>query len=165
MLAMRFDEADLAANRAGKLSAAQQNRLRQMQQRTLLIGGVLFFFFTLIATTLLFAGANNAAPILSLIGALVVVCNAISIGMFGRQWMRLAADLRRGTVVAVQGPLERVIRPMGRTANYVLRIEKIHFPVSKDVFKNFRHEQGYILYSAPYAHVLLSAEPLNPQNP
>lgn len=160
MPALGFHSGDLAANRAGRLSEDQHGRLRAMRLRSGLIGGGLFLLFALIATGLLFVAQQHDTPILGLVGLLVTVANVIIVGMFGRGWMRLSADLRRGNVAATSGPMERVLRPAGRLHNYALRINGVEFVVNKETFKLFRHEIPYTLYSTPYSHILLAAEPL-----
>lgn len=160
MQALGFGDADLQANRAGTLSENQQGRLSRLQQRALMFGGAGFFGFALLATIFIFMGQQNETAILSFIGVMLTVCNAIYIGMFGRQWLRLAADKRNNQVEALQGQLERIIRPTGRINNYVVRVADTDFAVDKTVFKAFQHEARYRLYRAPHSYVLLAAERL-----
>lgn len=153
-----FDEADLDANRRGQLGEGQQQRLQRLQRRTLLIGVLGFWVFALVAAGLLTAG-QAGTPILTVLGILTTMLNAIFIGIFGRQWMRLRADVQSGTVQTLSGTLERVIRANGRMNNFVLRIEDEDLYVQKELFKLFRHEVDYHVYRAPRSRVLLAAEP------
>jgi hypothetical protein len=156
---MGFDEEDLAQNRAGKLGENQREHLQSLQNRALLIGIAGFFAFAFLATTLLFFGQENDTLILGLLGIFMTILNAIFLGMFGRQWMRLRADLSDNAVDKIQGRMERVVRPDGRMNNFLLRVEGQEFYTRKDLFKLFRHEVDYTLYRAPHSRVLLAAEP------
>ncbi len=155
---LRFDADDLRHNRAGQLSARQQQRLRAQAQRALLSGAALFFALTIVASVLLFWGLQNDSFILNVLGGFVVMLNAILIGLFARHFLRLQADQRAGVVRVARGPLLRVIRPVGRVGNYSLRVGDSEFTVNKEVFKLFRHQHIYVLYSAPNTRQLLAAE-------
>jgi hypothetical protein len=156
---MHFDENDLQHNRAGKLGENQRERLQGLQMRALLIGAGGFFAFALLATSFLFFAQENNSLILNLLGIFTTFINAIFIGIFGRQWMRLRADLSDDAVDLIQGQMERVLRPDSRMNNFLLRIEGEEFYIKKDLFRLFRHEVEYILYRAPHSRVLLAAEP------
>lgn len=161
MRPLGFSAADLQANHAGQIGAGQRERLQHLQRRVIFIGSGGFWGIAFLATMFIFFGQSNAVTILSFIGVMLTVINAIFVGMFARQWLRLSADLRDDHVEVVQGQLERVLRPAGRLNNYVLRVQDVDFAVQKDVFKLFRHETRYALYRAPHSRVLLAAEPLN----
>lgn len=157
---LRFDEQDLRYNRVGQLSERQRRRLQAQAQRTLLIGGACFIILTILASLLLFLGLQDDSFILNVLGGFIVMLNAILIGSFARHLLRLRADQRSGVVRVARGPLNRVIRPVGRIGNYSLRVGDTEFTVSKDLFKLFHHQQRYALYSTPYTAQLLSAEQL-----
>ena len=161
MAHLQFTQADLQANRQGQLGPDQQQRLQTTQQRTLLFGGGGFFLLALVASLLIFVGQQNASAPLSAAGVLMTIINAILIGTFGRQWMRLSRDLRSGQIQTLSGPLERVIRPGRQLNNYVLRIEQRDFAVKKDVFKLFQHEAPYAFYLSSASGMLLAAEPVS----
>lgn len=154
-----FDAADLAANRAGKLSAAQVDELTRLQGRTLLIGAGGFLGFGLVATIFLFFGSGEALWLLTFLGIFVTFLNAIFVGMLARQWMRLRADIDGGTIDIIEGELERVVLPDKRVGNYLLRIDDNEFYVKKNVFQLFRHEVDYRFYRTLHSRVLLAAEP------
>jgi len=159
MQVMNFTDDDLQANQAGQLGDGQIDRLQRLQQRTLLTGGGAFFVLTLVATGFLFMGGQNESVIFTVIGISFTVINAITVGLFGRNWMRLSADIRSGTVQRIAGELERVVKP-GQVSQYVLRVEDFTFDVKKEVFKEFRHEINYAFYRVPHSGILLGAEPL-----
>jgi hypothetical protein len=156
---LNFTLDDLENNRSGKLSAAQQQHLKSLQTRLLMIGSGVFFALAFLATLFLFGGQSASSGILTLIGFLLTGLNAIVMGMFGRQWMRLNADLRGDSIDMIGGKLERILRPTGRINNYVLRVSQTDFAVNKDTFKAFQHEAPYRMYRTRHSRILLSAEP------
>lgn len=156
---MGFTSQDLRANEAGELGATQRQRLARLRQRAIGIGGAVFCVFVLIATVFLYLGQANDSGILTALGILLTLLNAVALGMFARHWMRLNADLNDNRVQAVRGELERIVKPSGQLSNYILRLEGNDFEVTKEVFKLFRHEVTYTFYCAPRSGVLLAARP------
>lgn len=154
-----FDAAALAANRQGELSAAQRDRLRRSQRRLIGIGLGAFFGLALAATLSLFTAQTAAAPLMSLVGLLLTLINALLVGLFARQWLRLSADLRGQQVEVLSGQLERVIKATGRMNNFILRIEGHDLAVNKEIFKAFQHQARYRVYRTRHSQLLLSAEP------
>ncbi len=159
MQPLDFTRADLEANQNGQLGANQRDRLRGLQRRALLVGSAGFVAFALSATTFIYFGQVNDALILSLIGMFLTLLNALFVGIFGRQWMRLQSDLRTNSVEVLSGTLERVVKASGRANNFMLRVDDAEFYVKKETFNLFRHEQPYHFYRAPHSQVLLAAEP------
>jgi hypothetical protein len=157
---MGFTKVDLEANQQGNLSSAQADKLKRSRQRNTIIGAVLFFVFVIVATVMIFLGQQNENSILSLVGAVLAMINAIMIGMIGRSYMRTSVDLRDGNVEMLEGELERIVRPGRQQDSYLLRIDDASLYVTKDVFIQFRHEATYRLYRSRISGVLLSAEPL-----
>ncbi len=155
---LRFRPEDLEANRTGQLSDLQTYQLRVSRRRSMLIGLGMALVFAFIASLFIYS-SRNGSQILLLIGIGVTLCNAALLGVFGRHWVRLSADIRRGQVVTHTGPLERIIKPMTRRVfNYVIRVEDAELFVPKETFEAFEHEQVYTLYRAPHTGTLLSAE-------
>jgi hypothetical protein len=134
-------------------------RLRGLQRRALLIGLAGFLVFAFSATTFLYFGQANSSLVLSLVGIFLTLLNALFVGMFGRQWMRLQSDLRAGSVEIIQGELERIVKAGGRANNFLLRVDDAEFYVKKETFNLFRHEEPYRFYRAAHSQVLLAAEP------
>ena len=157
---MNFTSDDLEANQQGNLSSVQANKIRQTRQRNVSIGGGVFVVIVLIATILIFLGQQNESIILSAIGMLLTVINAIMVGMVGQSYLRTSADLRDGNVEVLEGELERIVRPGRQQDSYLLRIDGVSLYVSKDIFIQFRHETSYRIYRTRLSGVLLSAEPL-----
>lgn len=157
---MGFTVVDLEANRQGNLSSAQADNLKQTRQRNTLIGAGLFFVIVIVATIMIFVGQQNQSIILSAIGGLLTVINAIMMGMIGRSYMRTSADLRDGNIDMLEGELERIVRPSRQQDNYLLRLNNVSLYVTKEIFIQFRHETPYRIYRTRFSSVLLSAEPL-----
>jgi len=157
---MGFTSADLEANQQGNLSSAQANKLKKTRQRNTIIGGVLFFVIVIVATVMIFLGQQNENVILSLVGAILTVTNAMMIGMVGRSYLRTSVDLRDGNVETLEGELERIVRPGRQQDSYLLRVNGVSLYVTKDIFIQFRHEIPYRLYRSRISGILLSAEPL-----
>ena len=158
MTALKFTTDDLAANREGRLSAAQRVRLRRDRRRAVWIGVALVVVVVLVATALLYAGQVNGTPVLTFIGVAVTVCSAVVSGMLVRNWYRLTSDLDGGMVQVLAGTMQHTVRVTGRVAVYVLKIDGHELTVTKSVFLSLRNGGDYRLYRTPAARVLLSAE-------
>lgn len=157
-----FSVDDLAANRAGRLSAAQLNRLRARQRRAALVVGGLVWFGALAATAFLFVGRREDNLILTLIGIAITICCAAASAVFARYGLRLNADIRAGQADTFSGALERVIKPINRrVVMYLIRVGGAEVVVGKDAFKAFQHGAPYRLYRAHYSGVLLAVEQID----
>ena len=143
MKVMGFTQIDLEANREGNLSPGQADKLKQARKRNTIIGTALFFVLVIVATILIFIGQQNQSLILSAVGGLITVINAVMMGMIGRSYLKTSADLRDGNVEMLQGELERVVRPGRQRDNYLLRIDGVSLYVTKEIFIQFRHEATY----------------------
>ncbi len=158
MNALLFSPEDLEANRRGQLSRSQLERLRGIRRREAGVASLVFVVLVFCATVLLFLGQLSERPILFAIGSLLVLLNAVVVGLGGRAWMRLGGDMRADRVDALAGRLERVLR-RGRTGdNFILRVSGVELAVTKEVFRAFEHEARYRLYRASHSRLLLSAE-------
>ena len=164
MRAMRFDDADLEANRLGALSPAQAARLRQTRRRQTAIAALAFVALVILATSLIYAGQRSHNQILILSGWLLIALNAILVLSLGRAYMRLGSDMRAGSIESLTGPVERVLRRGRQGDSYLIRIADDSLPVSREVFLSFRHEASYRIYRTAYGRLLLSAEALDASN-
>ena len=153
-----FTSVDLEANRQGKLSHSQIERMKKMRQRSTLLATALFFAMVLGATILFYIGQVNRSVILFGVGATLTVINAIMVGRAGRAYMQLGSDLRAGQVEALTGEVERILRRGRASDGYLLRINGAELNVTKEVFIGFRHKAPYRIYRTGISHVLLSAE-------
>ncbi len=156
---LRFSEADLRANRQGRLSEAQAARLHQARRRASLLAALLFCALVIVASLLLYSGQARGKPLLSMTGSLLIVVNALLSGFAGRSWMRTGSDLRAGAVEALAGDVERVLRRGPAGDRYLLRINGDSLAVSRDVFLGFQHAAPYRIYRSSHSRQLLSAEP------
>jgi hypothetical protein len=163
--AMDFTMTEIDLNRGRELSERQRAKLQRIQRRTLLVGAGVFFMLAFVAALMIYIGQRNQQIVFSLIGVLATVLNAIILGLLARGYLRLSADLREKQPIEIyEGHLERVLRPNGQVNNYVLRVYNRDFPVTKEVFKQFRHGKVYSLYATLHANVLISAECLSDPN-
>jgi hypothetical protein len=159
MQPMGFNPDDLEANRGGHLGAQQRERLQGLQTRALLIGGCGFWGIGVVAAIFFYFAQVNESLVLQLMGIFLTLINALFVGMYGRQWMLLNADIRNANVEVISGTMERVVKADGRMNNFLLRLDGNDFYVKKELFKLFRHEVPYRIYRTPHAKILLAAEP------
>lgn len=157
--ALNFSADDLAANRAGRLSEAQRERLNRGWRRTLWIVIGLVVLFGLIATTLLFLAQQQGSAILTGIGIIITVINAMIVGLGAQSYLRTSSDLRGGRVVAVSGVVGHTIRVSGRVLTYVLKVDGQEMLVAKPVFYAVEDGKLYHFYRVPSSKTLLTAEP------
>ncbi len=160
MSAMDFTSADLEANRRGDLSPAQAAMLNRNRRRQIAIAMTLFPLLVIAATILLYLGQINNNAILGGAGALMILLNALLVGIIGRSYMRLSQDLQAGNVDKLTGEVERVLQRGRQSDTYLLRINGDNLQVSQDIFRSFRHQALYRIYRANHSGLLLSAEPL-----
>lgn len=160
MAAVGFNEADLAANRAGMLSDGQRQKLRAMQRRAVGVGGGAVIVLVFVATGFLYGGRQTDSGILTLVGIGLTFSSTLIMGLFTRHWLRLNADLSSGQVGVLSGKVERIIRVSGRVTTFVLKIGDDRLPLSHEMLKGFEHDRPYRLYRTAYTRLLLSAERL-----
>ncbi len=156
--ALSFTDADLAANRDGRLTDAQIARLRRSWRRTLWITVAIVVIGGLAATTFLFLGQRSDSAILTLLGIIITVINAATVGLGAQSYLRLSRDVSAARVTAISGVVSHTIRVSGRVATYVLKLDQQEIVVSKPVFFAVEDRKAYRLYRAPNTKTLLSGE-------
>jgi len=156
---LNFSAEDLDANRAGRLSEAQTQRLTRNWRRTLWIVIGLVILLGLAATTILFVAQRNGSSVLSIIGVLVTVINAAIVGLGAQSYLRTSNDLKGGRVSEISGVVSHTIRVSGRVATYILKVGDQNVVVSRMVFFAVEDGKPYRFYRAPSSKTLLSAEP------
>ena len=156
---LNFSADDLEANRAGRMSEAQQQRLTRGWRRTLWIVIGLVIVFGLAATTILFVAQRNNSPVLNVIGVLLTVINAGIVGLGAQSYLRTSSDLKGGRVTTISGSVSHTIRVSGRVATYILKVGDQSIVVSRLVFFAVEDGKAYHFYRAPSSKTLLSAEP------
>ena len=157
--ALGFTDADLAANRDGRLTDAQIARLRRNWRRTLWITIGIVVIGGLAATIFLFIGQRNDSAILTLLGIIITVINAATVGLGAQSYLRLSRDVNAARVSAISGVVSHTIRVSGRVATYVLKLDEQEIVVPKPVFFAVEDGKAYRLYRAPNTKTLLSGEP------
>jgi len=155
---LNFTNEDLKDNRQGKLSAEQADRIKSIRQRNVIIGAVVFSVLVIVATVFIFLGQQNQNTILSFVGGILTVVNAVLMGMMGRSYMRTSADLRDGGVQILEGKLERIVKRGRRGDNYMIRIDEASLYVTQEIFLQLQHKKPYRVYRTRLSGMLLSAE-------
>lgn len=158
--ALRFDAADLQANREGRLSPRQALALRTGWRRTLALHIGLLLAITLGATIVLFVGWRYDSPVLTVIGIALTVCNAFVLGLLAQATMRFRGDTSGAPLRVLHGRVERTLRvnERARSAAYFVRVEGSEIRVNKPVFNAFAEGGQYRVYRAPASGQVLSAE-------
>jgi hypothetical protein len=152
---------DLAANREGRLSERQRERLRAARRHSARVVVAILVLVGIAAAVLLYVGQSNGSTILSFVGIGVTVCNAALMGVLVRNYARLTADIDGGRVDALEGSVHHTIRVNGRLATYILSVTEIELSVAKPVFLAVPEGAGVRFYRTPAAKTLLSAEILD----
>lgn len=158
--ALGFSADDLAANRAGRLSEAQDRRLRTGWRRQLIVTVILVIALMLGATVVLFIGQRGDSAALTFIGVLLTVINAGVVGLAAQNYLRVSGDRARGGVLATSGAITRTLRVVsGRVTVCIVKVNGEDVIVSKPVFNAFEEGKRYTLYRTPVSKTLLSVEP------
>jgi hypothetical protein len=160
-----FTEADLAANRLGKLSDRQRGKLAAQQREWLIPalvtigGGTILVFFTIV-------GIDADTSNLRLAFALIIV--AFLVGYLAYEWVkwsRLKTDLTNVIVLESQGRLEPITYSGKSSPYYFIRVKDVKFPIDEVLFNlltDLAEDYPYcVVYYAPQSHVLLSFEVLD----
>jgi hypothetical protein len=155
--ALGFTADDLAANREGRLSAAQQERLRRASRRFLVIGIISIIAIGLGAAVLIFIAQQNNSAILYLIGVVLTIVNAAIVGLLVQNRLRSQSDLSHPVRVD-EGIVNRTLRISGRTPAYILKLKDERIIVNKPTFNAFIEGAVYRLYRAASSKAVLSAE-------
>lgn len=155
--ALQFTEEDIAANREGSLSPAQQARLRRGFRRTLIAGIIGIIVIGLGATTLIFLGQQNNSMVLVVLGIALTVLNAFIVGFLVRSRLRLQSDLTH-PVKMQDGIVSRTLRISGRSPTYILKFEGDEIIVNKVTFNAFIDGAVYKLYRTAASETLITAE-------
>jgi hypothetical protein len=159
-----FDQEELDANRQGRLTIRQRNRVFT-RQRALIIAMLLITVFIgvvsaiVIIAVLTQADASIVAGILAVIGEIITVVLAYVVWYLRQRYRRF---LRPGYVDRISGPvtcyqLKERSNEATHTSYYV-RINAMEFEVPEAALGEFQDGQPYDIYYAPQRPGLLSAE-------
>ncbi|MEP7290814.1 MAG: hypothetical protein ABI835_03475 [Chloroflexota bacterium] len=155
---LSFTDEDLLANRSGRLSEGQKQRLTRISRRTLAILAGIVVVVGLAATLALFFAQRNGSAVLSLIGVLLTVINAVIVGIGAQGYLRTSSDVRGGKVTEISGVVSHTVRVSGRVAAYVLKLDGQEIIVPKPVFFAVEDGKHYRFYRAAASKTLLAAE-------
>ena len=156
MAALKFDEDDLAVNRAGNVSEGQYRRLRNQRDALLwpfagllVIGGV--------GGVIGFARVDPDSGLVIWIIFVIVAVGFVGTVLF-LTWINLAKDLGGGYVAAIEGRVQLDVKGKGNIIRYTVGIDYQFFPVDKATFLAFKNGDPYRIYFAPNTKTILSAE-------
>ncbi len=155
-----FDDDDLRQNRAGRLSAAQAQRLQSAQTKTgyglIGVAGLLSLLMLPIALGVASSGDILSGLIIGFIGLGIIG----ALVMISRQDARkLAADISDGQVKRALG-LVQCYTSGSKATRYNLRIDDLIFEnVPQSLYIGFKHLEPYTLYYTPNTLQIVAAEP------
>lgn len=167
--ALKFDEAELRANREGRLSPRQRSRVFYRRRRLMLSLALLTLLIGLLAASVilgLLPGATAEGIVLALGAEALTAALAFLLWIL---WQRYRSLLAPGLVHAVSGVVTcYVLRerqtdhvaggPASRTG-YYLRAGGQEFAVSEATLAAIEDGASYRLYYVARPHTLLSVEP------
>ncbi|MCY3719438.1 MAG: hypothetical protein OXG07_07770 [Anaerolineaceae bacterium] len=167
--ALKFDEAELRANREGRLSARQRNRVFARRRRLIVVLALLTLLIGLLAASVilgLLPGATAEGIVLALGAEALTAGLAFLLWIL---WQRFRALLAPGHVLCVSGPVSCYVlrerrtddiagRPGSRTG-YYLRVAEQEFAVSEAALAAIEDGAIYRLYYVARPATLLSMEP------
>lgn len=185
--ANRFSEAELEANRRGRISRAQHARLFRRAMEPLrysiavLAGWMIFLMIvhTLVPDLLLaliaayFGKAVGGAAVLITLGCL----GSLAVGLLvtSRTTFELWRDLREGKAARTEGRVEisrsseqgeGVARLHGeKVARYAYVVGRQRFEVDEEAKQALIAGQRYVIYHTPRSKLLLSVEPARGREP
>lgn len=155
--ALDFSTSDLAANREGRLTAHQIERLRaegHAFRRLLLIIGV--FAVVVAAPLLAFAGDSPEAPMLFLL--LMIVPGGLG-ALFAARLRGIQTAVGAGRVLAVEGLAETQTKvAMRGGAAYYVRIGEVEFFITRDLQQAFESGKPYRVFYTPKRRIIVSGE-------
>lgn len=157
-----YSIAELEANRAGRMTATQQERLREqllMGQRGVGEDITQFGFVLVVVIVLLYIANIPTMITMSLLAAAVLafgVFKYLETGML----RRVAADVESGRVGQIEGVVKLSARRRGPTAIYRLAIPSRRYrtQIEERVYRTLREGRTYRLYVAEVSGLLLSLE-------
>lgn len=160
MGALNFTEADLEANRGGKLSLTQSREFRSTNLRLALEGLIAVFgtlwFLNLVRTVN--TAPTEALPGIQVISAvIIVVLIAITVYVIRSENQKLNAGVWCATGRAC--PVK--MRPETGLYTYHIFFEDLDLLVSEAAYPCFKTDQPYRVYYLPHNHLIVTAEFLN----
>lgn len=163
MSAFAFDDDDLEANAAGKLTRRQIARLNR-EQLSYGLGGAFVLLLGIVTVTFV-AGAVNFAMMTLPVLVILIAVIAFFMGLSGWIWLRsrrLSADLLNLWVAEIEGRIELSVRAAQNAATYYLRIgdgeDSVRFTVKQAAFLALKNGDPYHIYYTRHSKRILSVE-------
>ncbi len=165
--AFEFDAADLAANRAGQLSAPQQERVTQLyrQYRRMALEvpvGIIVAIPIIYVISSLFVGWNLE----SFIGGVELALPALLVigGLAAIAVIRMLRNLKQGRIFNIQGQPTLQVEMVGDVPRvYHMQISRKKFHLPPEQGKLLNPDQDYrVYYLAFLTNVILSYEVVTP---
>jgi hypothetical protein len=162
--ALNFTEADLDANREGRMTPTQEKRLMNRKlfspgswQFQLLVGGGIIGL--LVSLLVLVSVLRIGMRPISLILLLLMIAIYAAMGWFyGKVRRQVRVDKKAG-VESITGLVGFEIQE-GNPSNYFVKTQGLRFEVSQAGMLAFYNGRPYHLYYTPNTNLLLSAEPV-----
>lgn len=168
--ALNFDEAELRANREGRLGTRQRNRVYARRRRLIFILALLTLLIGALAASVilgLLPGATAEGIVLALGAEALTAGLAFLVWLL---WQRYRALLAPGLVHSVSGQVSCYVLRERQTDNiagepatrtgYYWRIGDQEFAVPREAMTALEDGREYRVYYVARPHTLLSAEPL-----
>lgn len=161
--ALRFTEADLAANQQGFITDDQTARLRMLRGRP---GSILVIIILVLSVVLLGIASSLVTTYFQFQS---VYCSAIFLligGVIGQialiqslpPALRIGRDIRERRIASIEGRIQIEFHSRNNGTSYYARMNGKRFEIDKKTFLAFKNDDPYRLYYAPRSKVLLSAE-------
>jgi hypothetical protein len=157
------DDATLQSNRHGRMTDNQRSRLRSMRwhkirvlSRPLLVALVGYFLSGLMPV------AGFAAGIFGFLRGLLLLISISQVVRIGYFYYRTTTEITEGKVRMYPGRLNKVVWK-GIRILFCERGEFYHLPNRE--WDAFDHYGRYRVYSTPYTHVILAAQPVHRDEP
>ncbi len=162
---LKFNDDDLQANRAGRLTVRQRSRV-YVRRRTVIIALTLITAFIGIISAIVILAVLLGSAIFEFAILLALGGEIVTAGLGYLVWslrQHYNTYLREGHVAHVEGPVmmyQLRERQDDKTKTvYALRIAHLEFEIPELALNAFTEGSRYIIYYAPDPLTLLSAEP------
>jgi hypothetical protein len=162
MQTLKFTDADLKANRAGQISAAQRERYTPPKPTPLVMGVVLAHIAAVGGLLAILAIVTKSA-VLWVIFVVVVVTLMTPIGMMQQGGILprpvLRQDIASGKVAKACGMV--ILQPQQSLKPYYeLTVAGVTMEIEPAIAAQFKENEIYCVYYLPGSRTLLSAEPV-----
>ena len=160
MSALKFDEDDLAQNRAGKLSA--QKKQYDTPPMSPLVQTVILGHLVVVGGLIALIAIVSGEPAMWLVLAAVLGLAGLPFFMMKNEAALrpvVTADVRRGRVEKTCGTVfVQKAKSEQRGARYTLTVEGVQMSIPAKAFTAFRHGEAYCVYYLPNSKTFISAE-------